>query len=127
MLLSGIATVSAFLLIGIGARSERKGPLFMLGGFAAFVLAVYWHVLNYSSLLPSAAAISVEIGIGFWLLAGMLSAQKKPAKAYFFAGAVSMTAAVFLFMGVKFLTDSDSNQIKTLLVELGPDDTIEEI
>lgn len=99
----------------------------MIAGFAAFGLAINWHILNYTSLLPAAAAITAELGVGFWLLAGMLSAQKKPAKTYFFMGAVSLAAAVFLFTGVKFSADSDSSEIKTFLVELGPDDTIEEI
>ncbi len=127
MLLSGMATIGAFLLLGLGAKSEKQSPLFIIGGFAAFALAIYWHVLNYSFLLPATAAISGEIGIGFLLLAGMLSKQQKPARSYFFLGAVSLGIAVFLLVGIKFTSQIDASEKVTYLVELGPDDTIEEI
>jgi len=137
MLLSGIATLSAFLLIGLGAQAERKGPLFMLSGFAVFALAVYWHVIGYTSLLGATAAISAEIGIGFWILAGMLSGQKKPARPYFYLGAVSLSLAVLLLVGGKISALPDNVQdlelaqegvgLSSFLVELGPDDTIEEV
>ena len=127
MLYSGIATIGAFLLIGMGSKSEKNGPLFILSGAAAFALAIYWHVLGYSSLLPATAAISAEIGIGFFLLAGMLSKQNKPARSYFFFGAVSLCIAVLLFIGVKFSSEEFSSESLTYLVELGPDDSIDEL
>ena len=106
MLLSGIATLAAFLLVGLGSKSERKSPLFMIGGFAAFALSIYFHVVAYQTVLQATSAISAEIGIGFLLLAGLLTKERKEAKSYFYLGGVSLLVSVLLFISIKFFSPS---------------------
>jgi thermitase len=127
MLLSGIATLAAFLLVGLGSKSERKSPLFMIGGFAAFALSIYFHVVAYQTVLQATSAISAEIGIGFLLLAGLLTKERKEAKSYFYLGGVSLLVSVLLFISIKFFSPSSDQSTVSFLLELGPDDSISEV
>lgn len=124
MLISGIVTVGAFLLIALGATRQNRSALYTLGGFVLMIGSIYLHSQAYSSLIPAAAAISAEIGIGFWLMAGLLSKHRKNARPFFYFGSISMVTAVVLFAGIRFV---GSQTITTFLLELGPDDSISEL
>ena len=128
MLISGIATIGAFLLLGLGATKESKAALYSLAGLFFGVVALYLHVSAYQSVVSATAALSAEIGIGFFLLSGMLTKHGKPARSFFYFGTISLIIAVLLFGWKKLSGDAVlPSTVSTFLVELGPDDTIDEL
>ena len=127
MLISGIVTLTAFLLIGLGSKSEQKSPLYMVGGFVAFAFSIYLHVAAFQSVLSATAAISAEMGLGFFVLAGLLARDHKPAKSYFFLGGATLAISVVLFISLKFATSTSPAYSESFLLELGPDDSIQEV
>ena len=127
MFTSGIATVGAFLLIGLGATRESKGALYTLSGFLLMACALYLHTQAYTGVLTATAAISAEIGVGFFVLAGLLSRHRKQARPFFYFGSIALLVAVVLFGWMQVTSDRTLNTPQTLLVELGPDDSISEL
>ena len=141
MLFTGLITVSAFLLIGLGATRKTKGALFMTGGFLLFVIGAVLHVQSFSGFVPLAAAVSAEAGIGFLLMAGLMNRHEKNARPFFMIGATSLFVAVLMFAGTKLIAGYSNppvvagennppvvaSQDHSILVELGEDDTIGEI
>ena len=127
MLLSGMVTLGAFLLIGLGARPQKRSPLFMISGFVLIAFSLYLHVLNYSSVWLATAAIGIEMGLGFFLLAGLLSKETKSARSFYFLGAGALSIGVVLYAILQVTAPSAYQGSSSILVELGPDDTIEEL
>lgn len=132
MLLTGIATVGAFILLGLGATRQNKGALFMTAGVLMFIVATAMHVASWSGFLQSTAAISAEVGIGCVLLAGMLRRHDRDGKPFFVLGSLSLTSAVLLLIGLKFAAPAttytvNESQAESWLLELGPDDDISEV
>ncbi len=137
MLLTGLITVPAFLLLGLGATRESKGALFMTAGFILVMVGSFMHVTNFAGLWPTLAAVSAEVGIGSMLLAGLLRRHNREARPWFMIGAFALVVAVTLLAtqkltGASVLSDSKPELpviagTATWLVELGSDDTIDEI
>lgn len=124
MLLTGLITVAAFILIGRGAAAAERRPLPMATGFVLLAVSLGLHVMYHESAMHSITALSAEFGIGLWILAGMLSKAKRPAKPFFALGAMTLAVAVILIASGKIRSAID---VETILVELGPDDQIEEV
>ena len=124
MLLTGLITVAAFILIGRGASAAERRPLPMVLGFMLAVVSLGLHVANHETVLLTVTALSAEFGVGFWILAGMLAKAKRPAKPFFTLGAMSLAVSVVLIASGKIRS---AIEVETILVELGPDDRIEEV
>lgn len=124
MLLTGLITVAAFILIGRGASAAERKPLPMAAGFVLLAVSLGLHVINHETVLLSITALSAEAGIGLWILAGMLSKAGRPAKPIFTLGALTLAIAVILIASGKIRS---AIEVETILVELGPDDRIEEV
>lgn len=132
MLFTGLITVSAFLLVGLGATRKSKGALFMAGGLLLFVVGAVMHFQAFTGFVSLTAAVSAELGIGFLILAGLLSRHKKNARPLFMLGSASLFLAVLVFGTSKLIGDYSNPPVvagaaHTILVELGEDDVISEI
>ncbi|MCH8276073.1 MAG: S8 family serine peptidase [Bacteroidetes bacterium] len=133
MLITGLLTIAAFLLIASAASRPGKSPILMLAGMALLSVSIAGHMISYTSIFPAVTALSAEIGVGLLLVAGFLARKKIPAKPFFFLGSASLAVCVFL-LGIGHFLDSGGDNslarnadLTTLLVELGPDDSIDEI
>lgn len=128
MLLTGILTISAFLLIARGATKRERSPILMATGILLLAGSAIGHFFAYSSLLPAITALTAEIGVGLFFVAGFLSRHNRPARPIFFVGSISLAVCVILLgIGRFSLSTDESHESVTLLVELGPDDSIDEI
>ena len=137
MLITGIVTVSAFLLLGLGATRTSRGALYMTGGFLLVIVAATMHVSSFSGVWPLIESLSVEVGIGSLLLAGLLRKHDRNARPWFTIGASALTVAVLLIgwqkVGSTMFASDDRPAIRqeasleSWLVELGEDDDISEI
>jgi thermitase len=130
MLLTGILTIGAFLLIARGATKSERSPLMMAIGVTLLVVSAIGHIFAYSTLYSAVTALTAEVGVGLYFVAGFLARRKRPARPIFFVGSISLIASVLLLgVGNLFFSDNQSQSTgeTTLLVELGPDDLIEEL
>jgi thermitase len=128
MLLTGILTISAFLLIARGATKQERSPVLMATGILLLVGSAIGHFFAYSSLFSAITALSAEVGVGLFFVAGFLSRHNRPARPIFFVGSISLVLCVILLGVGRFFLPADGGQeTVTLLVELGPDDSINEI
>lgn len=130
MIISGIVTLSAFLLMGraISGR-ERSAPLMALG-LVVLATSVVVHVLRFEWSLMFFVTTASEYGLGSLLLAGLLrgraavgQAASDYARPWFFIGC-TLLAFVVLALAAGRLNDAFRAE---WLVELGPDDTLSEI
>ena len=138
MLLTGLITVSAFLLLGLGATRTSRGALYMTGGFLLVLIGASMHVANFAGAWATVGAVSTEVGIGSLLLAGLLRRSDRNARPWFAIGAAALTVAVVMFAWQKLsvasiLSENDGPdrpvvaEASTWLLELGEDDTISEL
>lgn len=131
MLFTGLVTVSAFLLLGLGATRPTRGALFMTGGFLLVVVSAALHATHFPGLWPFVGQVSAEVGIGSLLLAGLLRRHKRDARSWFGLGAVALLVTVMVFGGRRILETVEAGPAETTfeswLVELGEDDRIDEI
>ena len=72
MLLTGLVTISAFLLLGLGATRTSRGALYMTGGILLILVSASMHVAQFEGAWSTFGALATEIGIGSMLLAGLL-------------------------------------------------------
>lgn len=131
MLLTGLVTVSAFLLLGLGATRPARGALFMTGGLLLVVISAALHASHFAGFWPFVGQVSAEIGIGALLLAGLLRRAKRDARSWFGIGAVALMVTVLVFGGRRILETVEAGPkeatFDSWLVELGEDDRIEEV
>jgi thermitase len=131
MLFTGFLTVSAFLLLGLGATRPARGALFMTGGALLVVVSAALHASYYAGFWPLLGQVSAEIGIGSLLLAGLLRRAKRDARSWFGIGAGALLVTVLVFGGQRLLTADHSGPaegvFESWLVELGEDDRIDEV
>ncbi|MBO6575770.1 MAG: S8 family serine peptidase [Rhodothermales bacterium] len=125
MFLTAALTVGGSVLLGLAARKDDKNPFFVLGGLALLGIAVFMRLTGTGPLLDSVGFAAAELGAGLLIIAGMVAGKKEQARSFFMLGMGSMVLGVVIILlrGSMF---SSSEQV-TLLVELGPDDSYEEI
>jgi len=128
MLLTGLVTISAFVMLAVAAAKRERSALLMAGGLLLLVVSVGLHVVRFESVMATVTALTAEVGIGLWMMAGIMARHRKQARPFFWMGSMAMLAAVVLF-GMRQFSSSRSNipNETTLLVELGPDDSIDEL
>ncbi len=123
MLVSGILTLSAFLLMGRAiAGRERSAPLMALG-LMVLAASVVMHVLRFEWSLMFFVTTASEYGLGCLILAGLLRRSPEAARAWFFVGGTLLAFVVFALAAQRL---NDAFRVEWL-VELGPDDTLAEI
>lgn len=135
MLLTGLVTISAFLLLGLGATRTSRGALFMTGGFLLILVSASMHVVQFEGLWDTVGALATEIGIGSMLLAGLLRRSDVDAKPWFLIGAAALSVAVLMLAWQKLsvasvLEDAPDQPViasESWILELGPDDSIDEV
>ena len=128
MFITGLLTIGAFLLIARAATRPEKSPIMMLSGIALLALSVLGHTLTFTSPYAAVTALTAEFGIGLVLVAGFLARKKMKARPFFYLGSLSLIACVLLIGIGRFVRSDDRvTDRTTLIVELGPDDQIEEL
>lgn len=130
MLLTGILTVGAFLLIARGATMEERSPLMMAIGVILLLISAVGHVFAYSTIFSAITALTAEVGVGLYFVAGFLARKQRPARPIFLVGSLSLLVSVVLLGAGNLLFPSALNSSggqTVLLVELGPDDSIDEL
>lgn len=129
-----ILTITAIALIALGAaRDFEKNQLLILAGLVLGAISLPMHFVAQSTPILAITSVAVSAGIGFILGAAILAARKQPASS-FVGIAVLCFFAAFVFRAPMFLTnrfgsetEAETATVGSILVELGPDDSIDEI
>ena len=126
-------TIMAVVLIALGSsRRNEKNPVLMLAGIAIGVISIPLHfMIGPQSIGGAIAALAQNVGLGFVIGAAVLAARRQPAKQFLILGVLALFVG-FVFKSPAFLTQHlhvphGSTEYASILVELGPDDTIEEV
>jgi len=135
MLLTGLVTISAFLLLGLGATRTSRGALYMTGGMLLILISASMHVSQFTGDWTTLGAVTTEIGIGSLLLAGLLRRSDADARPWFIIGAGALSIAVLMLAWQKLsvasvLEDGPDRPVVAMeswILELGPDDSIDEV
>lgn len=122
MFLTAALTIGGAVLLGLAARSDEKPPLQVLGGLALIGLSGILHLMGPQPLIYAVGYASAELGAGLLVIAGMLAGRKDEARNFFFVGVGAMVIGVAIIIARSILMPTT-----TLLVELGPDDSYDEI
>ena len=127
MHVSALLTAAAFLLIAWDASRRERKPLVALAGIGLFAGAVLVHLFSDASLLHSATTLAAEVGVGLLLAAGLSALRRATAKPFFALGLLTLGLAGLLFGAERLLGVDAATEAESFLIELGPDDDIEEI
>lgn len=143
--------IIAFLMFGKGIINRTRGKRFRpLPAFLLMLVAVAYHLFvprealinaygfihadnsTFDMLLDRVTLALMDFGIGMCIDAGYLAYKKHNAKLFWVPGVLALiiSAGIYLFAAlIERVADGikDKSGYTELLVELGPDDTIDEI
>ncbi len=121
-----VIPVIAFLLIAVGMSSRKANPWPMLAGFALVGLGLVARLLSGGGFFAVTLSMCTDMGLGLVLAATWLALRRpRLDSAPFFAlGAGLLAIAGTLYLAGRLLGVYGQASI---LVELGPDDSIEEL
>lgn len=146
-----LLVIIAFWMFGKGIINRTRGKRFRpLPAFLLMLVAIAYHLFvpkaalveaygfihanssTFDMLLDRVTLALMDFGIGMCIDAGYLAYKKHNAKLFWVPGVLALviSAAIYLFAAlIERVADGikDKSGYTELLVELGPDDTIEEI
>lgn len=146
-----VLVIIAFWMFGKGIIDRTRGKRFRpLPAFLLMLVAIAYHLFvprealidaygfihadnsTFDMLLDRVTLALMDFGIGMCIDAGYLAYKKHNAKLFWVPGilALVISAGIYLFAAlIERVADGikDKSGYSELLVELGPDDTIEEI
>ena len=117
------------LLIAWDISKKDKKPFIVITGLAflgIMVLVQLKIAITGGTLWGLFTGISSNMGIALLLSAGYLAVRKSKAKPFFVLGVMALVLSLLLTVVGRVLGFNQSSQA-SLLVELGPDDQIEEV
>ena len=123
-----LALIGCFL-IAWDISKKNKNPLVVISGLAFLGLMAMAHIkiaLTGGALWGLITGISSDMGIALIFSSGYLAIRKSKAKPFFVLGVMALALSLILTFVGKVFGLSQHTQA-SLLVELGPDDNIEEV
>ncbi|QXD14505.1 S8 family serine peptidase [Rhodocaloribacter litoris] len=127
MYVTAFLTVVALLLLAWDASGKHRRPLVPLLSLVLFGTAILLHLFSGRHLLLSVTALSAEVGIGLLLAAGLSAARKATARPFLALGLLALGLAGLFYGGTRLLGLQPAGTETSFLLELGPDDRIEEV
>jgi len=124
-----IVTGTALLLIAIGIANKGNGSWVMLTGFAMATCAVMIRLFSGDGLIQIGIELLRDCGISLLIASAYMAIRKlaENARPYMILGIASLILSGLLF-GAKHLWKTIWNhEIQSVLIELGPDDSIDEV
>ncbi len=130
--MAGILTVAAIVLIALGAsRGVEKNSIAMLGGLTVGLVALLVGLFTASSVAAAAVGALQWLGIGFLAGSLVLALRRQPARYFMIVGALFLFVSLAIRLPAMVRHGMHARDAATgsvsVLVELGPDDSIDEI
>jgi thermitase len=122
-----LAILGCFLLAWDASKRQNKNPWTVVLGLSGIGAMVLLRLFSPSGLFTSLSSAFTDLGIGMWLGAGVLLIRRGKAKPFFTIGLFALALAGLLFLSSRLFAAGAPDDAQGVLVELGPDDRIEEI
>lgn len=124
-----ILTALGLTLMAWEATRTRRNPVLTLGGFLLIGLGVGARLLAGGPIISSIAGVLLDFGFGFLLAGAVLLARKASATAFVILGitGLALGGAARLFVVAGGETSQTQPAYEQILIELGPDDHIDEV
>ncbi len=122
-----LLTVIAFLLIAVDVSGRDRNPLVMLAGMTLLGIALLSRLFSGGGFFETIIPLFTDVGLSLLLAAAWLAVRKTRAKSgsFFLLGLASLGVAGLGYVGARLLGAPAAQA--SLLLELGPDDRIEEV
>lgn len=121
-----ILAVTAFLLIAWDASRTEKNPLVVLAGFVLLLAAVVTQVFSKGGFAQVLLGFFFDVGVGL-AVASLILALKKGRYGPFLALGILALLIAGTILGGMYLMREAQDRDYSALIELGPDDRIEEV
>ena len=133
-----LLAIAGSMLIAWDISKKDKNPAVVIAGLfllGAMVLVRLQIAISSGAFFGLLTGLASDFGIALWLSAGYLTVRKSKAKPFFVLGTLSLILAVALgIVGRVFGLTSEPrsafealSETSSMLVELGPDDSIDEV
>ena len=124
-----IITAVAFLLMAIGISSKGTGVWSMLAGMGLVVVAIILRVVSGGGIFETLFTLLWNVGLGLLVAAVWLGIRKvgTDARSFMLLGLGALVLAGLLYGASRLWNAAWSTEQQSVLVELGPDDQIEEL
>ncbi|MFK7846281.1 MAG: S8 family serine peptidase [Rhodothermales bacterium] len=123
---SSIFAVLGCLLIAWDISKKNKNPWTVVTGLAFLALMGFSRLVTTVGVLHLATGVFTDMALGLGAAAGLLLVRKAKAKPFIILGVLALSIALLLgSLGKVF--GLSTQQAETFLIELGPDDQIEEV
>ena len=123
---SSIFAILGCLLIAWDISKKNKNPWTVIAGLTFLALMGFSRLVTSAGVLNLATGVFTDMAIGLWSGAGLLFLKKSKAKPFFILGILALGLA-FLLGSLGRVFGLSTQHAETFLVELGPDDQIEEV
>ena len=122
-----LLTVIALLLIAGDIAGRTRHPLVMLAGVSLFGIAVAARLVTGDGFFATSITLFTDIGVSLLFAAGWLAIRKSRAKPGPFValGLMALGLAGLCYAGARLFGSAET--ATSFLLELGPDDRIEEV
>ncbi len=124
-----LLTVIAFLLIAVNISSKDKNPWVMLSGIGLLGIAIVSRLFGGGGFFETVIPLFTDVGLSLLAAAGWMALRKARANSqpFFMLGLLALGVAGLLYLGTRILGVGNDVQQASFLLELGPDDRIEEV
>lgn len=133
MFLTVALVLAACWLIARQASGHAKQPQELLAAFALSLFALFWHFSGSGAAWRAIAELLLIGGIGLILASGYIKRRGDGARPFFSIGLLFLLVSVLVFGAARLLSAPGSDSMaagdrnSVLLVELGPDDRLDEL
>lgn len=124
---STLLAILGCLLVAYDITQTEKKPWRILAGLGLVGATLVLRLLEPAGLLSSVGGAFSDVALGFWFAAGFLAVKRAKAQPFFVLGLIAFALATSFFVLARFFDVTLPGSTKSMLVELGPDDTIEEL
>src|SRR5690606_3344965 len=121
-----ILAVTAFLLIAWDASRKEKNPWVVLAGFALLLAAVVTQIFSKGGFAQVLLGFFFDVGVGLAVASLILAFRKGRYGPFLALGILALLIAGTILGGMYLMRETQDHD-NSALVELGPDDRIEEV
>ncbi|MDZ4698462.1 MAG: S8 family serine peptidase [Rhodothermales bacterium] len=125
-----LALLGCLLIAWDASKQQGKNPWTVIIGLSCIGAMALLRLFSPAGLFFSLSGAFSDLGIGMWLGAAVLLVRRGKAKPFFTVGLFALAIAGLLLLTGRVFGVGESlteDQTQGVLVELGPDDTLEEI
>ncbi|MEM8489145.1 MAG: S8 family serine peptidase [Bacteroidota bacterium] len=121
-----IFAILGCLLIAWDISKKNKNPWTVITGLVCIALMGFTRLVTSPGILSLATGVFTDMAMGLWSGAGLLLFRRAKAKPFVILGVLALGLA-FLLGSIGKVFNVETTNADTFLLELGPDDSIEEI